>query len=86
MTEIKEFDSVVIQSKLTFRIFLEFKKHWVNWEIEVEVVRTEEENYINHEFNIITSEDIPDLSENDKKELFQHAQDKVDALVSSGQI
>lgn len=78
--------AAAIQSQLTFKVEVEFKHNWVNWYAEIEVVRTEDENHINHEFKIRNEILLPTLSDNDREELYEVAKDYVDELVSTREI
>jgi hypothetical protein len=75
-----------IQSRLTFKVEVEVKINWVSWYPEIEVVRTEEENYIDHECKILNQVVLPELSEVDKAELFETVKEHVDNMVMTGQI
>lgn len=74
------------KSVQTFKLGVEFKLNWVNWEAEVEVTRTDEENNIDHEFKILNKEQLPEMTTSEERDLNQFIEDYIQTLIEERKI
>lgn len=86
MTEINIFDFIHTQTTIVAKVCVEFKLNHANWEAEVEVTRTEEENYLDYDFKILNKESLPSMTESEEKELLERIEAYVETKRVAGEI